>query len=208
MAGKSESSSGPLKRTSESGLNQTSSSDFILANVETSVLAGMGAPYNPRKISAHDLDALGRSMKTFGVVEPIIVNERTGRVVGGHQRVKAAKREGIKSLPVHYVDLDEVQERQLNVALNRISGEWAEDLLAKLISEISAEGGDLTLTGFDDDEIARYIGTMNEQAAQDTSAQLGGLVYRVIVDATGESHQRELLARFEVEGLICRALIS
>ena len=62
-----------------------------VTQISTTELRSMAAPYNPRTISDHDLVALGRSMTTFGVVEPVVVNKRTGRVVGGHQRVKAAE---------------------------------------------------------------------------------------------------------------------
>ena len=55
----------------------------------------MGADYNPRKISDHDLGALRWSLRFFGIIEPIVVNRRSGRIVGGHQRVKAAQAEGI-----------------------------------------------------------------------------------------------------------------
>ena len=88
--------------------------------VATSDLAGMGAEYNPRKIGKHDFEALRKSLRTFGAVEPIVVNRRTYRIVGGHQRVQAAIAEGISELPVVHVDLDETAERQLNLALNRI----------------------------------------------------------------------------------------
>ena len=74
--------------------------------IATNELRSMAAPYNPRTISDHDLMALGRSMTTFGVVEPIVVNRRTNRIVGGHQRVKAAEGAGVEELPVVYVDLD------------------------------------------------------------------------------------------------------
>ena len=62
-----------------------------VSNVPTEELRRMAAPYNPRMISDHDLVALGRSMTTFGVVEPVVVNRRTNRIIGGHQRVKAAE---------------------------------------------------------------------------------------------------------------------
>ena len=68
--------------------------------IATNELRSMAAPYNPRQISDHDLMALGRSMTTFGVVEPIVVNRRTNRIVGGHQRVKAAEGAGVEQLPV------------------------------------------------------------------------------------------------------------
>jgi ParB/RepB/Spo0J family partition protein len=83
------------------------------------------APYNPRKISEQQLEALARSMKEFGVVDPVISN-RDGTVIGGHQRIRAAERLGLSELPVIYVDLPKEKEKALNLALNRISGEWDE----------------------------------------------------------------------------------
>ncbi len=128
--------------------------------IATSKLAGMAAPYNPRKIAAHDLKALGRSMKSFGVVEPVVVNRRTGRIVGGHQRVRAAEAEGIDALPVVTVNLDETAERQLNLALNRISGDWNEDALARVLAELQAGGADMELTGFKPGEIEKYMASL------------------------------------------------
>jgi len=90
-----------------------------VVEVATNELAGMAAPYNPRKISDHYLEALRRSLRFVGTAEPIIVNERSGHIVGGHQRVKAAESEGLESLPVVHVDLDEPNEKQLNIALNK-----------------------------------------------------------------------------------------
>src|SRR5260221_2643077 len=106
----------------------------------------MAAAYNPRRITDHDLAALRRSLKFFGVVEPIIVNRRTGRIVGGHQRVKAAEAEGIDELPVVQVDLDEPTEKQLNLALNRISADWDETGLAQLLPSHQSQGGDRQMT--------------------------------------------------------------
>src|ERR1039458_6918452 len=122
-------------------------------SVPVSKLIGMGAPYNPRRIAPEQLAALRRSLRTFGVVEPVVANRRSGRIVGGHQRVRAAEAEGIETLPVVWVDLDETGERQLNLALNRISGEWDEPALAALLEELGAAG--LDLTGFDSTEIGR-----------------------------------------------------
>jgi DNA modification methylase len=117
----------------------------------------MAAPYNPRTISDHDLEALARSMAAFGVVEPVVVNRRTGRIVGGHQRVKAAQALGIEQLPVVHVDLDESQEKQLNLALNRISGEFDLEKLSDILRELEADGVDLDLTGFTTAEIDDLI---------------------------------------------------
>jgi len=131
-----------------------------VSNVSTEELRGMAAPYNPRSISDHDLSALGRSMMTFGVVEPVVVNRRTGRIVGGHQRVKAAIGAGIEKLPVVHVDLDETQEKSLNIALNRISGEFDVDKLSELLKELDVAGMDLDLTGFTQTELDDLLGGM------------------------------------------------
>ena len=68
------------------------------------------APYNPRKISKQQLEALSSSMKEFGVVDPVIAN-RDGTVIGGHQRIKAALRLGLPEVPVIYVDLPKERRR-------------------------------------------------------------------------------------------------
>ena len=129
-------------------------------DVPTTRLAAMGSEYNPRQISEHDLAALRRSIKTWGVVEPVVCNRRTGHVVGGHQRIRAAEAEGISELPVYWVDLDEISERQLNLALNRISGEWDDAKLAELLQELSTNGADLSLTGFESGELDALLASL------------------------------------------------
>ena len=126
-------------------------------DVPTRELATMAAPYNPRTIEDHDLEALRRSLRYFGTVEPIVVNKRSDRIVGGHQRVKAALAEEIESLPVVYVDLDEPSEKQLNLALNRIHGEWDADKLEEVLRELETLGADLELTGFTQAEIDELL---------------------------------------------------
>src|SRR5437870_170727 len=124
-----------------------------IEHVPTRDLSQMAAPYNPRTISSHDLDALRRSLRFFGTVEPIVVNRRSGRIIGGHQRVRAAEAEEIATLPVVYMDLSEEQERVLNLNLNRISGEFEPELLERVLADLKAGGADLSLTGFTEDEL-------------------------------------------------------
>jgi len=61
--------------------------------------------YNPRLMPPHELDALTRSIQEYGFVDPVIVN-KDGTVIGGHQRLQAAERLGMETVPVVYVDLD------------------------------------------------------------------------------------------------------
>ncbi|MBN1631219.1 MAG: DNA modification methylase [Thermoleophilia bacterium] len=111
-------------------------------------------PVNPRRISDSELEALTRSIKEFGVVDPVIARRETRVVIGGHQRLLAARKLGLGTVPAILLDIDEDKARLLNVALNKISGEFDEELLAQLLAGLadSAEV-DLTLSGFDDQEI-------------------------------------------------------
>ena len=95
------------------------------------------APYNPRKISDAAMAGLRKSVARFGLVQPIIWNERTERIVGGHQRLEALRAEGVEETDVVVVDLPESEEKALNVALNSpaISGEFTDELDA-LLAEI------------------------------------------------------------------------
>src|SRR5439155_13725986 len=79
-------------------------------------------------------------------------------VVGGHQRLVAARRLGYKTVPTIFVDLSPEQSHLLNLALNRISGDLDEQLLARLLADLqTAAGVDLALSGFEDDEIKRLL---------------------------------------------------
>ena len=108
---------------------------------------------NPRKITKREINKLIRSIKEFGFVDPIIVNKNKTRyniVVGGHQRIEAAKKLKLKEVPVTYVDMTADKEQLLNIALNEISGEWDDDKLLELLKELEERGVDLTLSGFDE----------------------------------------------------------
>jgi DNA modification methylase len=114
------------------------------------------AKYNPRKDlkpGDPEYEKLKKSIETFGYVEPIIWNKRTGNIVGGHQRLKILLERGYTKIECVVVDLDDTQEKALNVALNKVSGEWDLPKLADLISELDSELFDISLTGFDAAEI-------------------------------------------------------
>src|SRR3989442_13253243 len=115
-------------------------------------------PANPRKIGDAELDALTQSLREFGFLQPVIARHDDHLVVGGHQRLVAARRLGYKTVPVIFVDLGPEQSHLLNLALNRISGDWDEALLARLLADLQlAPNVDLALSGFEDDEIKRLL---------------------------------------------------
>lgn len=91
------------------------------------------AAYNPRKQlkpGDAEYEKLKRSITEFGYVEPVIWNKTTGNVVGGHQRLQVMKDLGHTEVDCVIVELDDQREKALNVALNKIQGEWDKDKLS------------------------------------------------------------------------------
>lgn len=118
------------------------------------------AEYNPRKDlkpGDPEYEKLKRSIEQFGYVEPVIWNKETGRVVGGHQRLKVLVDMGITEVECVVVVLTEEKEKALNIALNKISGEWDKDKLSLLISDLQGADFDVSLTGFDTAEIDELL---------------------------------------------------
>ena len=114
------------------------------------------AAYNPRKDlkpGDPEYEKLKKSILEFDMVEPLVWNKRTRNLVGGHQRLKILRELGIENVEVSVVDLDETKEKALNLALNKISGEWDFSKLKDLLGELGAGDLDIEITGFDLKEI-------------------------------------------------------
>lgn len=122
------------------------------------------AEYNPRKRlqpGDEEYERLKTSIETFGYVDPIIINA-DGTVIGGHQRLFVLRDLGYSEADVAVVDLSKADEKALNIALNKISGEWDEEKLAEIFAELDAEGYDLSLTGFGEDEYADIVSALTD----------------------------------------------
>ena len=94
------------------------------------------ASYNPRKKlkpSDTEYQKIKRSIEEFGYVEPIIVNN-DNTIIGGHQRLSVLKELGYKEIDVVKINVNKDDEKALNVALNKISGEWDIDMLSDLLT--------------------------------------------------------------------------
>ena len=126
------------------------------------------AQYNPRQMSEHDMASLVKSIRKFGFVEPVVVNRRYNRVIGGHQRIIAAKQLSIKAVPVVYVSLNSKEEKTLNLALNRIHGDWDMEKLSVVLEELKMDDGDdLSLTGFSEIEIGEILDSQTDNGSED-----------------------------------------
>ena len=125
-------------------------------------------PFNPRRISDGELETLTRSIREFGLVDPIIVRRKDSTVIGGHQRLVVARRLGLITVPVIFVEVSPEQAKVLALALNRISGTWDEELLARLLSDLQqAPDIDIGLSGFADDEIAKLLKSLSSREKRD-----------------------------------------
>ena len=87
-------------------------------------------PANPRRISDAQLEALTKSLKEYGFVQPVLARREDKTVIGGHQRLTAARRLGYKTVPVIFLDITLEQARLLNLTLNKIGGNFDNELLA------------------------------------------------------------------------------
>ncbi len=133
------------------------------------------ADYNPRvELKPGDpfYEKLKNSIQTFGFCEPLILNQRTGHLIGGHQRLTVLKDLGYTEAEVVVVDLPLEQEKACNIALNKIQGDWDERKLALLLDELTkAPEFNVGLTGFETEEISdlldRALDTDSPQAKED-----------------------------------------
>ena len=132
-------------------------------NIQTRTLRDLRhADYNPRKKltpSDPEYQKIARSIDEFGYVDPIIINS-DNTIIGGHQRAAVLVDKGYTEVQVVVLDLPKDKEKALNIALNKISGEWDMEKLNALLQELEENSCDLSITGFDEDEIDEIINQM------------------------------------------------
>lgn len=124
------------------------------------------APYNPRvdlKPGDPEYEKLTKSIKQFGYVDPLVWNERTGNLVGGHQRFKVLLTQGIKDVQVSIVNMSLAKEKALNLALNKIAGDWDDHKLAEVLDDLlKTPDLDIESTGFDLPEASKLLDELCE----------------------------------------------
>ena len=103
------------------------------------------AEYNPRKKlkpGDKEYEKIKASIEEFGFADPLVVNSDM-TIIGGHQRLTVAIDLGFTEVPCAVVDIDKTREKALNIALNKITGAWDENLLADLLKDIQDSNFDL-----------------------------------------------------------------
>lgn len=114
------------------------------------------AKYNPRvdlQPNDRQYKMIAKSLAKFGLVDPLIWNEQTGQLVGGHQRLKILKASGHDKVQVSVVDLNPQDEKELNLSLNKNSGEWDIPKLETMMAELKPLDRDFEHTGFERDKL-------------------------------------------------------
>ena len=134
------------------------------------------AKYNPRKdLKPGDpaYEKIRRSLHEFGYVDPVIWNEVTGNIVGGHQRYKVLVAEGATEIDCVVVHIENKQEEKaLNIALNKAVGEWEPVALADLLSDLKISGYDLDITGFDAAEVDDLFSQVHDKDVHDDGCDI------------------------------------
>src|SRR3990167_903069 len=134
---------------------------------------------NPRIMSRHDMESLKKSIREHGFVEPVVAT-KSGLVVGGHQRLEAAMALGMKKVPVITIDYADSDPKvaALNIALNRVHGDWDEPKLEALLADLKTDGMDMALTGFTTTELDKmlveFAGPLPESGVARGDGEIGG----------------------------------
>ena len=147
------------------------------------------ADYNPRKDlkpGDAEYEKLKRSIEQFGYVEPVIWNKTTGFVVGGHQRLKVLLDMGITEVECVVVEMDAEKEKALNIALNKISGEWDKDKLALLIADLQGADFDVSLTGFEPAEIDSLFKDAQQSKVKDDDFDVEAELKAPVITKAGD----------------------
>jgi ParB-like chromosome segregation protein Spo0J len=154
------------------------------------------APYNPRR-RLRPADSryrkLAASLREFGLVEPLVWNELTGHVVGGHARLAILRELGAADVPVSVVRLTPEREKALNVVLNNLEaqGRFDPTRLADLLTELE-DLPELELTGFD----ARDLADLRLEPVEEPAVEEGRSEVEITLTMDAATYDR-LAARLE-----------
>lgn len=132
------------------------------------------ASYNPRKKlkpGDAEYEKIKNSITEFGYVNPIIVNSDM-TIIGGHQRWSVLKALGYDEVDCVVIEIDKTKEKALNIALNKVTGEWNKELLADLIKDLQSLDYDVSMTGFEPPEIDELFNDVHSKDVKDDKFDL------------------------------------
>lgn len=159
------------------------------------------AEYNPRQLTDKQYKQLKKSLKNFGCVEPVVVNSNPMRrdvIIGGHQRCKVWADLGNKTIPTVEVELDEAGEMELNVRLNKNTGEFDFDMLANYFDMDALKDW-----GFESFEFGE---SYDDDSPIDDLSDSIEMQYKLEISLSDESEQENLYNELTQKGYSCRIL--
>ncbi|MCC8013654.1 MAG: site-specific DNA-methyltransferase [Eubacterium sp.] len=146
------------------------------------------AEYNPRKQlkpGDKEYEKIKNSILEFGFADPLVVNSDM-TIIGGHQRLSCAKDLGYTEVPCAVVDLDKTKEKALNVALNKITGAWNEQLLADLIVDLQNSDFNVDLTGFEPPEIEQLFSKVHNKEIKEDDFDVDAELKQPVISKQGD----------------------
>lgn len=166
-------------------------------------------PYarNSRTHSDEQVSQIAVSIREFGFLNPIIIDGDNG-IIAGHGRVLAAQKLGLESLPcVEASHLSDAQRRAYVITDNKLAlnAEWDFEMLKIELSDLELSGFDISLTGFDDDEMIKLLGDGIDEPKAPMEDEYKE-VYEVVVSCCDESEQEAIFQMMTAKGLKCRVL--
>ena len=148
------------------------------------------AKYNPRKQlkpGDKEFEKLKKSIQNFGYVELIVVNTANNNtVISGHQRLSVLKHLGEKEVECVVVELDEANEKALNIAMNKVTGAWDEQKLADLLVDLGRMNFDLDLTGFDAPEVDTLLSNVHDKKVTEDDFDVDSELKQPCFSKTGD----------------------
>ena len=147
------------------------------------------AEYNPRKkLKKGDKEykKILDSIEEFGFADPLVVNADM-TIIGGHQRLTVAQDLGYTEVPCAVVDIDKTREKALNIALNKITGQWDDNLLAELLEDIANSGDfDIGKTGFDPPEIGELFNKLHDKKVKEDNFDIDSELKQPVFSKPGD----------------------
>ena len=146
------------------------------------------AEYNPRKKlkpGDKEYEKIKNSIEEFGFADPLVVNQDM-TIIGGHQRLTVAMELGYTEVPCAIVDVDKVREKALNIALNKITGAWDDDLLAQLLEDIGNSDFDLGKTGFEPPEIDQLFNKLHSKEVKEDDFDIDSELKQPVFSKEGD----------------------
>jgi len=163
------------------------------------------SPY-PGNARRGNVERIAESLAAYGQWRPIVAQKSTGHVLVGNHMLQAATSLGWGSLAVYWMDVDDDTARRILLMDNRSSdGALYDDDDLRMLFE--ALDGDVTATGWSEADMEKLLRDIDESDVN-TEPMLPSYQYNVIVECRDEAQQAELLARFEADGLTCKALVT